>query len=311
MRRRGALVLLGAALAPPAVLGQPMAGYTRAGPVTGLVRAAGSSIVAGLLTPVIERFRAAQPGIEFDIGSAGSGTAMAGMLESPTAMGLLSRAMTSAERTRFSARYGHPALELKIALDALAIYVFKDNPVPALSLDELRRAFGRDADAALRWGALGLGGDWAEVPLQRYGLEAGRGAYELMRGLVLRDRDFAAELSVEPVSTSVVQGVATQRGGIGYASVFFRTQRTRIVPILHQGRAVEPGAEDAATGRYPLARSLYVIVNRAPGAPLDAAQREFLRYLLSSDGQDTVARQGLYPLSAAQVSEALARIGAA
>ena len=242
MRRRSALVLLGAALAPPAVLGQPMPVYSRVAPVAGTVRAAGSSIVAGLLTPVIERFRTLQPGVEFDIGSAGSGTAMTGMLESPAAMGLLSRAMTATERERFRAKYGHAALELKIALDAVAIYVFKDNPVQALSMDDLRRAFGREPDAAQRWGAFGLGGEWAEQPLQRFGLEPGRGAHELMRGLVLRERDFAAELSVEPVSTSVVQGVATQRGGIGYASVFFRTQRTRILPILHQGRAVEPSA---------------------------------------------------------------------
>lgn len=308
MRRRQALMGLGAAALSPVALGQPMPVYARGEGVAGTVQAAGSSIVAGLLSPVIERFRALQPGVEFDIGSAGSGTALAAMLESPAALGLLSRAMTAGERERLRARHGQAPLELRVALDALAIYVFKDNPVRALSMDELRRAFGRDADAATRWGALGLGGDWADVPVQRFGLEAGRGAHDLMRSLVLGNRDFAADLSVEPVSTSVVQGVATQRGGIGYASVFFRTQRTRILPILHQGRAVEPGPEEAAAGHYPLARSLYVIVNRPPGTPMPAAPRQFLRFLLSADGQDIVARQGQYPLSAGQVREALARL---
>lgn len=309
--RRHALLALGAAALAPAAVAQPMPVYARVDGVTGTVRAAGSSIVAGLLAPLIERFRTVQPGVEFDIGSAGSGTALAAMLESPIALGLLSRAMTAAERERLRARHGQAPLELRMALDALAIYVFKDNPVPALSMDDLRRAFGRDADAATRWGALGLGGDWADVPVQRFGLEPGRGAHDLMRTLVLGNRDFAADLSVEPVSTSVVQGVATQRGGIGYASVFFRTQRTRVLPILHGGRAVEPGPEAAAAGDYPLARSLYVIVNRPAGLPLPPAARQFLRFLLSADGQEIVARQGQYPLSASQVREALARLDGA
>lgn len=309
MRRRDALALIGTGVAAPAALAQAMPGYVRADKLAGTVRAAGSSIVAGLLGPVIERFRTLQPGVEFDIGSAGSGTAMAAMLESPAAMGLLSRAMSAAERERFRTKYGYPPVELKIAIDAVAIYVFKDNPVNALSLDELRRAFGREADAAARWGALGAAGDWAELPLVRFGLEAGRGAFEVMRDVVLKGKEFAAGLAVEPVSTSVVQGVATQPGGIGYASVFFRTQRTRILPIVHQGRLAEPSAEDAAAGRYPLARYLSIVVNRRPGAPMDAAALQFLRFLLSADGQDIVAKQGLYPLGAAQANEALGQIG--
>lgn len=317
LRRRLALAALAAGLAgglpgPWArrarAADDSLPAYARVDKLAGTVKATGSSTVAALLKPLIDRFQGLQPEVQFDIGGAGSGTAVAGMLESPETMGLLSRPMNARERERFRAQYGYAPLELKVAIDAVAIYVFKDNPLPAISLAELRRAFGRDADAASRWGALGLTGDWQEVPLQRFGLEAGRGAHEVMRDVVLQGRDFAAELAIEPVSTSVVQGVATRPGGIGYASVFFRTQRTRILPISHQGQNVEPTADNASAGRYPLARFLYVCVNRKPGVALPPAALQFLQFLLSSDGQDAVARQGLYPLGPGLAREALAQI---
>jgi phosphate transport system substrate-binding protein len=273
------------------------------------VKAAGSSTVAALLKQVVDGFAAVQPGLNIEIAGAGSSTALAGLLESPGTMGLLSRTMTPRERDAFRAKYGHAPTELKIAVDAVGIYVFKDNPVPSLSLSDLRRAFGRDPDAVDRWGALGLSQDaWRERPIVRFGLEQGRGAHELFREIVLEGSAFATDISNEPVSTSVVQGVATQAGGIGYASVFFRNLRTRLVPIKHQDEAVEPNAANALSGKYPLARFLYVIVNQKPGQPLEAAQRQFMQFLLSRDGQDLVARQGFFSLDAGTARQALAQI---
>jgi phosphate transport system substrate-binding protein len=293
--------------------------YQRLDKLTGRVAGAGSSTVAAILKSVGEGFEAAQPGVTVELAGAGSGTALAGMLESPTTMGLLSRAITSREREAFSAKYGHAPTEVKIAIDALAIYVFKNNPVKAMSLADLRRAFGRDADAVQRWGALGLadiGAEWADVPIARFGIERGRGAHDLFRELVLQGREFAGEIETEPVSTSVVQGVGTVRGGIGYGSVYFRTARTRVVPIAVKGAdgqavSFEPTADNALSGRYPLARYLYVYVNKPPNAPLEPLQRQFLSYVLSSDGQAVIAKEGLFALDAKVVGESLALLGAA
>jgi phosphate transport system substrate-binding protein len=290
-----------------------LAPYARADKVAGTVKAAGSSTVAALFKQITDAFDTTQPGVVFDIEGAGSGTALAGMLETPATMGLLSRPLTARERDAFRAKYGHAPTELKIAVDAVGVFVFKSNPVKGLSLAELRRAFGRDPDAVDRWGALrpDLAADWREQPIARFGLERGRGAFELFRDVVLEGSDFAANVDVEPVSTSVVQGVATQPGGIGYASVFFRTERTRLLPIVHKGEPIEPSADNALSGRYPLARFLYVIVNKKPDAPLDAAQRQFLFFVLSRDGQDVIARQGFFPLDATVAREGLAQIGVA
>lgn len=275
-----------------------IAPYVRVDKLSGTVKAAGSSTVAAMLKLVIDSFETVQPDVTFDVGGAGSATALAGMLEAPTTMGLLSRPVTSAERERFRAKYGYEPTEVKIAVDAVGVFVFKNNPVKALSLADLRRAFGRGADAADRWGAFEPTGDWRNQPLTRFGLQRGRGAYELFREVVLEGGEFASEVSVELVSTSVVQGVATQPGGIGYASVFFRTQRTRLLPIAHKGEVIEPTADNALSGKYPLARFLYVVVNKKPDAPLDALQRQFLLFVLSRDGQNAIARQGFFPLSA-------------
>lgn len=304
MKRRLALAALATAGGAAAqAVDTDLPGYDRVNKLAGTVKAAGSSTVAALLKPVTDRFAALQPEVAYDISGAGSSTALAALLESPEALGLLSRAMNARERERFASRWGRAPLELKIAVDAVAVYVFKANPVPALGLRELRRAFGRDPDAAERWGELGATGDWAARPLVRYGLEAGRGAHELVRELVLEGSDFAASLTVEPVSTSVVQGVATQPGGIGYASVYFRTARTRVLPILHRGQAVEPSADNARAGHYPLARFLYVIANQPP-----PAAQQVLRYLLSRGGQEAVAAQGFYPLDAALARQGLAAL---
>ncbi len=289
-----------------------IAPYVRVDKLSGTVKAAGSSTVAAMLKLVIDSFETVQPDVTFDVGGAGSATALAGMLEAPTTMGLLSRPVTSAERERFRAKYGYEPTEVKIAVDAVGVFVFKNNPVKALSLADLRRAFGRGADAADRWGAFEPTGDWRNQPLTRFGLQRGRGAYELFREVVLEGGEFASEVSVELVSTSVVQGVATQPGGIGYASVFFRTQRTRLLPIAHKGEVIEPTADNALSGKYPLARFLYVVVNKKPDAPLDALQRQFLLFVLSRDGQNAIARQGFFPLSADVAktgSESISRSG--
>jgi phosphate transport system substrate-binding protein len=309
-RRRLLAWMLGGA-AGAAAAADELPGYVRTDKLAGTVNASGSSTVAALLKPLADQFGVLQSGVSLDIVGGGSGTAIAGMLAAPATLGLLSRPMNASERERLRARYGAAPIELKVAVDAVGIYVFKANPLASMPLAALKRAFGRAADAVDRWGPLGAGGEWNDVPIVRYGLEPGRGAHDLFRDLVLQGGEFSPEVRVEPVSTSVVQGVATQPGGIGYASVYFRTTRTKLLPIEHKGELVEPTADNVSTGRYPLARFLYVVVNRSPAAPLDAATRRFLDYVLSADGQAVVARQGVFPLGAALAREGVAQLGPA
>ncbi len=298
--------------------------YTRVDKLSGSLKAVGSSTVAAMLKQVTDAFESTQPGVSVDLGGSGSGTALTGMLESPSTMGLLSRPMTQRERDAFKARYGYAPTEVKMAMDAVGIYVYKSNPIKALSLADLRRAFGRDPDATNLWAELGrpsgpaptgktgdstsISSAAGDTAIVTYGLERGRGAYELFRDVVLEGGEFASDVLIEPVSTSVVQGVATQSGGLGYASVFFRSQRTRLLPIQHKGEVIEPSAQNALSGKYPLARFLYVVVNKKPGAPLDEAQRQFLFFVLSSDGQEVVSKQGFFALDAATASEGVRRV---
>ncbi len=288
--------------------GGNVGGYTRVDNLSGSLQAVGSSTVAAMLKQVTDAFEANQPGVSIDVGGSGSGTALTGMLASPNTMGLLSRAMTQRERDAFQAKYGYAPTEVKMAVDAVGIFVFKGNPVKALSLAQLRRAFGRDADAVDRWGALGGAAAADGLPLVTYGLERGRGAYEMFRDVVLDGGEFAGDVLIEPVSTSVVQGVGTQPGGLGYASVFFRSQRTRLVPIAHKGEVIEPTADNALSGKYPLARFLYVVVNKKPNTPLDDAQRQFLRFVLSRDGQEAIAKQGFFALNAQVMRDGLRQV---
>ncbi len=232
-----------------------------------------------------------------------SGAAIGDMLANPATIGMTSRPMSTAERESFAKQYGQPPLEYKVAIDAVAIYAFKDNPLQSISLPQLERIFAaapKSGPPVARWGQIGLQGEWAERAVNGVGFEAGRGAYEVMRELVLRGGDFRASVSAEPVSTSVVQAVGVDPGAIGYASVYFRTARTKVLAVeTASGDKVPPTEAEASGGRYPLARFLYLYVGSPKGAAPDAATREFLRFVLSEEGQNAARGTGAFAISPA------------
>ena len=198
------------------------------------------------------------------------------MVTDGTTIGMMSRPMNSAEREAVAKAHGRAPMEIKVAIDAVGIFVFKDNPLRAISLAQVERIFAASAERLNTWGDLGLQGEWARRPIVAIGFDPGRGAYGVMRELALRGGDFRRGVIVEPVSSSVVQAVGMEAGGIGYASVFFRTVRTRVLPIATSEGAVEPSDDAVAAGKYPLSRFLYLYVSPAS----TASARQFLKFVL-------------------------------
>lgn len=275
--------------------------YRRVENLQGEIELSGSSAVAAFARVWGDAFRRIYPNAKVNVVSKSSAAALGDMAANPATIGMMSRAITAAERESWIKQYGQPPLEFKVAIDAVAIYVFKDNPLKSLSLEQLERIFAatpKMGTAIERWGQLGLDGPWADRPVQRIGFEAGRGAYELMRGLVLRNGDFNAAVSAEPVSTSVVQAVGVDPGAIGYASVYYRTARTQMLAIeATGGELAHPTEEDASSGKYPLARYLYLYLG-APKGRGDAAVCEFLRFVLSEEGQSVTRSSGAFAIPA-------------
>lgn len=287
--------------------------YRRVQAPRGTITLSGSSALATFARSWGSAFGRLYPAASVQVVAKSSGAAIGDMIANPGTIGMTSRPLTAAERDAYAKSHGAPPLELKVAIDAVAIYVFKDNPLDSISLPQLERVYSAapGSGAAIeRWGQLGATGDWAERAISPVGFDAGRGAYEIMRELVLRGGSFHAGVAAEPVSTSVVQAVGVTPAAIGYASVYYRTARTKVLAVTAaDGRRGEPTEADCASGRYPLARFLYLHIGAGKGADGDAAAREFVRFVLSDEGQNVARASGAFAVPAAVAREQVAALG--
>jgi phosphate transport system substrate-binding protein len=221
----------------------------------------------------------------------------------------MSRPMNDKERAAFQAKFGYPPTELRVAIDAMVVYVEKSNPIAqrGLTLQELDATFSRErrrgGAPARTWGDLGMTGEWAARPIALYGVPAGRAPHIMFSEMVLQGGGLSASMHTEPTNSSVIQAIAADPAGFGYDSIFYSTRRTRPLPIRNDddGTLVLPTLANCRNGAYPLARSLYIYVNKAPGRPLDALTWQFMSFVLSREGQQIAANGGNYPLDPDQV----------
>jgi phosphate transport system substrate-binding protein len=279
--------------------------YTAASGVSGNFSSVGSDTLNNLMTLWAEDFKRFYPNVNIQIQGAGSSTAPPALTEGTANFGPMSRAMKDQEIQAFEQKYGYKPTAVGVAIDALAVFVNKDNPVKSLSLPQVDAIFsatrtcGGERDAA-RWGDLGLTGDWVSRPIQLYGRNSVSGTYGYFKEVALCKGDFKANVNEQPGSASVVQSVSTGLNAIGYSGLGYRTSGVRALPLAKKDgdTAYEPTEENAVNGKYPLSRVLYVYANKAPNRPLPPMEREFFKLVLSKQGQDTVVKDGYVPLPA-------------
>ena len=311
------LLILVALAAQSVQVDSALPAYRPAQGVSGSIKSAGSDTMINLMTLWAEGFRRHYPSVTVEIEGKGSTSAPPALTSGAANFGPMSRPMKQKEIDDFEKAFGYKPTAIATAIDTLTIYVHKDNPIAGLTLEQLDAIFsktrksGAPRDVAT-WGDLGLTGEWADKPLSLYGRNAASGTYGFFKEHALAKGDFKDSVKEQPGSSSVVQGVASDRHAIGYSGAGFKTADVRAIPIAKDARAafVAASAENAYSGAYPLARFLYVYVNHAPGGELDPLRREFLRYVLSRDGQEDVVKDGYYPLTAKLAGDALRAIGA-
>jgi phosphate transport system substrate-binding protein len=287
--------------------------YARASGVSGNLSSVGSDTLANLMTLWAEEFKKLYPSVNVQVQAAGSSTAPPALTEGTANLGPMSRPMKDNEIEAFEQRHGYKPTAVPVAIDALAVYVHKDNPIAALTIPQVdaifsaTRSCGHDKDITT-WGALGLPGAWAPRPLQLYGRNSVSGTYGYFKEIALCKGDFRSGVNEQPGSASVVQSVATSLAGIGYSGIGYRTSGVKAVPLAPApGEAPVPATpETAVGGRYPLARFLYVYVNKHPNKPLPPLEREFVTMVLSKVGQEIVVKDGYVPLPAAVARKHLA-----
>lgn len=289
--------------------------YERVSGVSGTLSSIGSDTLANLMTLWTEEFKREYPNVTIQVQAAGSSTAPPALTEGTASFGPMSRAMKDKEIEAFEKRHGYKPTAVRVAIDALAVYVHKDNPIESLTIPEVDAMFsvtrrcGAGAEIS-RWGDLGLSGSWTSRPIQLYGRNSVSGTYGYFKEAALCSGDFKNTVNEQPGSASVVQAVSTSLNGVGYSGIGYVTSGVKPVPLAQyaDAPAVEPTPDNAVSGEYPLSRYLYIYVNKRPGTPLQPLEREFLKMVLSKSGQEVVGKDGYVPLSARLVSRELRKL---
>ena len=277
--------------------------YTQVSGVSGNLNSIGSDTLNNLMTLWAEGFRKEYPNVKIQIEGKGSSTAPPALIEGTAQLGPMSRQMKAKEMDKFEAQFGYKATTFPVAVDALAVYVNKDNPVKCLSMEEVDAAFSKTRRRGHSvnidsWGKAGLDGNWKSTRVSLYGRNSASGTYGFFKKTVLKKGDYKDEVKEQPGSASVVQGVTEDRGGLGYSGIGYRTSGVRVVPLSARSGegCYDPTFANASAGKYPLARFLYLYVNQAPGKPLPPLVAEFLKYVYSKAGQHIVIKDGYFPL---------------
>ncbi|AMO68600.1 phosphate-binding protein [gamma proteobacterium BDW918] len=289
--------------------------YVTVSGVSGNLSSVGSDTLANLMTLWGEDFKRNYPNINIQIQAAGSSTAPPALTEGTSNIGPMSRKMKDKELESFETKFGYKPTAVPVAIDALAVFVHKDNPIAGMTMAQVDAVFssthkcGHSANVNT-WGGLGMTGGWKSRDIQMFGRNSVSGTYGYFKEEALCKGDFKNGVNEQPGSASVVQSVSTSINGIGYSGIGYKTSSVRAVPLAKDEKSsfVDANAENATKGSYPLSRFLYVYVNKAPNKPLAPLEREFIKLVLSKQGQEVVVKDGYIPLPASVVAKIKAKL---
>ncbi|WP_276487996.1 PstS family phosphate ABC transporter substrate-binding protein [Ectopseudomonas mendocina] len=289
--------------------------YEKTSGVSGNLSSVGSDSLANLMTLWAEEFKKNYPNVNIQIQAAGSSTAPPALTEGTANMGPMSRPMKDSEIQAFEEKYGYKPTAVPVAIDALAVFVHKDNPIQSLTMQQVDAIFsstrlcGEDKDLR-SWGDVGLSGEWASKPIQLFGRNSVSGTYGYFKEEALCKGDFKANVNEQPGSASVVQSISSTLNAIGYSGIGYKTSSVRAVPLVDKSGQVEEANEtNALSGKYPLARFFYVYVNKAPNQPLSPLDAEFVKLVMSRQGQEVVVKDGYIPLPSKVVERTMKELG--
>ncbi len=287
--------------------------YTAVQGVSGSLNSIGSDTLNNLMTLWAEGFNKVYPNVKIQIEGKGSSTAPPALISGTAQLGPMSRPMKEEEIDKFEKKFGYKPTAYRVAIDALAVYVNKDNPIQQLTMEQVDAIFsstrnGGNSDIKT-WGDVGLTGEWASRPISLYGRNSASGTYGYFKEIALFKGDYKSTVKEQPGSAAVVQGITEDLGGIGYSGIGYKTSGVKTVALskkqpqsalkraMSKVEYFEPNYENALSGKYPLSRFLLIYVNQKPNEPMDPMVREFLRYAVSREGQEVVVKDGYDPLT--------------
>lgn len=301
--------LSGSLFAQAATLDSGHYDYTPVSGVSGKLNSIGSDTLNNLMTYWAEAFAKSYPNVKIEIEGKGSSTAPPALISGTAQLGPMSRKMKAEEIDAFEQKYGYKPRLVTVAVDGLAVFVNKDNPIKSLTLQQVDSIFSstrkRGGTPVKTWGDLGLTGDWANKPISLFGRNSASGTYGFFKEHALKNGDYSNSVKEQPGSASVVQGVEKDLYGIGYSGIGYKTSGVKALAIAEKGAPVEPTQANVETFEYPISRFLYVYINKDPSKPADPLVREFVKFVLSKQGQEMTVKDGYYPVPSAKCEEIL------
>ncbi len=287
--------------------------YQKVGGISGSLNSVGSDTLNNLMTLWAEGLKKQYPNIRIQIEGKGSSTAPPALIAGTSQLGPMSRQMKPTEIDEFEKKYGYKPTVFRVALDGLAVYVNKDNPLDKLTLSEVDGIFSKSRACGGKeiktWGDAGVAA-WGSRPVSLYGRNSASGTYGYFKEHALCKGDYRDSVKEQPGSASVVQGVTEDLYSIGYSGIGYRTSGVKALQLAAKAGApyYEPSYDAVESGKYPLARFLYVYVNKAPGKELDPLVREFVKLVCSHQGQEIVVKDGYLPLNGKICQEELGKL---
>jgi phosphate transport system substrate-binding protein len=304
----------GAALSAQAVkVDAAIPTYSKTSGVSGNLNSVGSDTLNNLMTLWAEGYRREYPNVRIQIEGKGSTTAPPALIQGTSQLGPMSRAMKAEEIDSFEKKYGFKPTAIRVAVDGIGVFVNKDNPIQCLSMQQVDAIFSKGRACGGKpittWGQAGVTA-MASQPISLYGRNSASGTYGYFKEHALCKGDYKDTVKEQPGSASVVQGVTEDKAAIGYSGIGYKTSGVRAVPLTAKpgGPCIDDSPDNVLSGKYPLARFLYVYVNKAPNKPADPLVREFVKYVLSQQGQQIVVKDGFVPLPNKLVQEELAKL---
>lgn len=279
--------------------------YERKPGVAGKITSVGSDTLANLMTLWSQEFKHLYPDVKFQIQASGSSTAPPALTEGTATIGPMSRELKPSEIQAFIRAHGYPPTVIQVALDAIAIFVERRNPLPGLTLSEVDAIFSATRfcggeESISHWSQLGVDNYGQGAPIRLFSRNSVSGTYGLFKIMALCDGDFTKTVNEQPGSASVVLSVASSKGGMGYAAYGYKTAGVRALPLGENAAQFIPlNVETVREQQYPFTRFLYLVINKSPDEPLPTLVREFLTFVLSDTGQKLVARDGYFPIKEA------------
>jgi len=279
--------------------------YKKISGVSGTLDSIGSDTLNNLMTYWSESFRAIYPNVKVQIEGKGSSTAPPALIAGTSQLGPMSRKMKTLEIEKFEKKYGFQPTKIGVALDSLAVYVHKDNPLDNISLEEVDSIFSKTKLGGLnydikKWGKLNLDGDWEYKKISLYGRNSASGTYGYFKKKALFKGDYKNIVKEQPGSASVVMGISKDLGGIGYSGIGYKTSSVKALSVSKNlgAKYYAPTYPNVLSGKYPLGRMLFVYIVKKPHVELPKVTKEFLKFVLSKEGQEIVVKDGYLPLTA-------------